>query len=366
MKPREVLARRMHSLLLAPSSPEARTVAEVVEWFGAMQAQDLGSGLWSLGARLPGHTAEDVQQALEDKQALRTWPMRGTVHFVPSRDARWMLELTGRKVLGGAERRHEHHDLDRQAMVRAVDVLGAALTGGGRMTRAQCLQALEEAGIGTQGQRSYHFLWYASQVGVTCIAPSIGNEQTFVLLDEWVPDPARPGRGEALATLAIRYFRSHGPTTRKDFMGWTGLNTAEAKEAIAEAGDELATITCEGTEMYCPPALLDAPAAPPRTVRALPGFDEYLLGFKDRALMVDAAHAQAIVPGNNGVFRPTIVRSGRVIATWRKKSLTRAGQRIEVDPLVPVSESARAAITGALAPYGRFLGTPVELRWPKA
>ena len=55
----------------------------MVEWFGAMQAQDMASGLWSLALRLPGRTEADVQAALERREALRTWPMRGTVHLVP-------------------------------------------------------------------------------------------------------------------------------------------------------------------------------------------------------------------------------------------------------------------------------------------
>ena len=55
---------------------------------------------------------------------------------------------------------------------------------------------------------------------------------------------------------------------------------------------------------------------------ALPGFDEYLLGFKDRSLMVDAAGMEAVIPGKNGVFRSTIVRDGRVVGTW-KRTLTR-------------------------------------------
>ncbi len=51
--------------------------------------------LWSLGARLPGRTLADVNAALEKREAIRTWPMRGTVHLVPPADAHWMLELMG-------------------------------------------------------------------------------------------------------------------------------------------------------------------------------------------------------------------------------------------------------------------------------
>jgi hypothetical protein len=53
---------RMASLLLRPH-PRGNPgdVAGIVEWFGAMQAQDAASGLWSLGARLPGATLADIE-----------------------------------------------------------------------------------------------------------------------------------------------------------------------------------------------------------------------------------------------------------------------------------------------------------------
>ncbi len=187
----EALALRMTSLLLRPHPTAApTTVADVVEWFGAMQAQDLASGMWSLGVRLPGFTQAEVHAALERREALRTWPMRGTIHLVPARDARWQLELTGVRALAGAAKRREFLGLSEAEADRAADVLGETLAGGGRLTRAECVAALVAAGIDGAGQRGYHLLWYAAQRGVTCIAPNIGTEQTFALLDEWRPASA--------------------------------------------------------------------------------------------------------------------------------------------------------------------------------
>ncbi|MGC4806059.1 winged helix DNA-binding domain-containing protein [Micromonospora sp. DT233] len=354
----------MSSLLLRPH-PTARPadVAGVVEWFGAMQAQDMASGLWSLGMRLPGSTQADVVAALERREALRTWPMRGTVHLVPSRDARWMLEVTGVLALAGAERRRAFLGLSEADADRAVDVLGAALAGGGRLTRAECVAALEKAGIEGAGQRGYHLLWYAAQRGVTCVAPHVGTEQTFVLLDEWVPQPHRPERDEALGILALRYFRSHGPTTRKDFAGWTGLSAADAKRGIAAAGAALTTVTVDGVESVVDPALLDAPRPAVDDVHALPGFDEYLLGYKDRALMLlDPAHKQAIIPGNNGVFRSTVVRGGRVVGTW-KRTLGKTKVKVAVEPLADLDAAARGRVDAALAAYAGFLGLPPAVEW---
>jgi hypothetical protein len=365
----DALALRMTSLLLRDSPGRdagggPAGVADVVTWFGAMQAQDVASVLWSLGVRLPGFTVIDVQAALERREALRTWPMRGTVHLVPPRDARWMLEVLGSYTVARTGPRRTALGLDDKTAEGAVDVLGTALAGGGRLTRAQCLAALADAGISTAGQRGYHLLWYASQRGVTCIAPNIGNEQTFALLDEWAPDPHRPARDEALATIALRYFRSHGPTTRQDFAGWTGLPAADAKKAIAAAGDSLTTVQVDGHDMLLDPARLDARAAGgEHDFLALPGFDEYLLGFKDRSLMLAAEHKQAIIPGGNGMFQPTIVRNGRVIGTW-KRSITRAHTVVHVQPLVAIGTSDRTAIQHALEPYAPFVGLPLDLRWP--
>ncbi|GIJ27271.1 hypothetical protein Vqi01_24330 [Micromonospora qiuiae] len=360
----EALALRMSSLRLRPhpTADPLATVAEVVEWFGAMQAQDMASGMWSLGVRLPGSTHTDVHAALERREALRTWPMRGTIHLVPSRDARWMLELTGVRTLAGAARRREFLGLSEADADRAADVLGEVLAGGGRLTRAECVTALVKAGIDGAGQRAYHLLWYAAQRGVTCIAPNVGTEQTFALLDEWAPGQRQPDRDEALATLALRYFRSHGPTTRQDFAGWTGLTATDAKRAIAAAGDTLTTVRVDGVEAVLPTPLLDAPRTTVDDVLALPGFDEYLLGYKDRTLMLDPEHKAAIIPGGNGVFQPTVVVGGRVVGTW-KRSLAKTRVTLAVQPLADLDPARRTQVEQALGRYADFLALPPHVTW---
>ena len=151
-----------------------------------MQAQNYAGGLWSLGARLPAMTRTEVEAALERREAVRSWPMRGTIYLVPAADARWMVEVLAARALAGAARRRAELGLDEATAERAVDVLGTALACGGRLTGAECLAALSGACIHADGQRGYHLLKYASERGVICLAPNRGTEQTFVLLDEWV------------------------------------------------------------------------------------------------------------------------------------------------------------------------------------
>jgi hypothetical protein len=357
------LARRMTSLLLRPH-PAGRpdTVAGVVQWFGAMQAQDMASGLWSLGVRLPGCTVQDVNAALERREAIRTWPMRGTVHLVPPADAHWMLELMGVRALAGAAKRRQTIGLDETTAERGVELLATLLADGRRRTRAECLAALADRGVALAGQQGYHLLWYASQKGVTCITPHLGKEQTFGLLDRWAPEPNRPDREQALGIIALRYVRSHGPATRADLVRWTGLTATDVKAGIAAAGDGLATVTVEGTAMLVDPVLLDADIAPVDDWVALPGFDEYMLGYKDRAMMVDAADLAAIIPGGNGVFQATLVRGGRVVATW-KRTLGRKALTVDAFPLATLRATDRRAAEAALQPYAAFVGLPLQLHW---
>jgi hypothetical protein len=354
LSPSAALSLRMTSLLLRPHPlGNPGTVAGVVEWFGAMQAQDVASGLWSLGVRLPGATLADVNAALERREVLRTWPMRGTVHLVPAADAHWMLELMGVRALAGVARRRETIGLDAETAERGVEVLGEALAGGKRLTRAECLAALTGAGLRLGPQMGYHLLWYASQKGVTAIAPHVGKEQTFVLLDDWAPKPNRPSREEGLAIIARRFFRSHGPATVKDLVRWTGLTTKDVRAGIA--GADLATVSVAGQEMFLDPAVGEP--GPVEGWDVLPGFDEYLLGYGDRTMMLDKADETKVIPGGNGIFQATIVHAGRVVGTWKRT----LGKAVTIDAFPLDSVQAPDTVFDR---YGEFVGLPTVVRRP--
>ena len=356
MSPRDVLRLRMASLLL--DRRDSRSTMDVVSWFGAMQAQDLASVQWSLGVRIPGATESDIDKAIDAGEVLRTWPMRGTIHLVPSRDAKWMVELSAARTVRSAAGRWRQMGLSESAAANGAETLAAALAGGKGLTRSQCVTVLTEAGLCAAKEHASQLLWYAAQTGVTCFGPAVGKEQSFVLLDEWALDPARPVRDEALAILALRYFRSHGPATVPDFATWSGLTLGDARKGIDGAGDALATVDVDGVAHVVATALLDSASGSQGSRRdellVLPGFDEYMLGYRDRSLMVPAEHSHRIVPGGNGIFMSTIVAEGRVIGTWRREL---KGKRVEVQavPFDPLTKSQRATFTAAITRYAAFL-----------
>ena len=350
---------RLASLLLDDPAAE-RSPLDVARWMGALQAQDLASVQWSFGVRSLGATLAEVDGAFERGEVLRTWPIRGTVHAIAAEDARWMLELCGVRALQGVEKRWERLGLDRTTVEAAATLLGEALAGGRRLTRSACVERLVDAGLHTASGHGYHLLWYASQIGVTCIGPNEGKEQTFVRLDEWAPEQRSLDGDEALAVLAERFVRGRGPVTRQDLAGWAGITQGAAKTGIAAAGNALVAVDVDGTEMVAAAELLDRAdevlgAHDPKRAWLLPGFDELVLGVKDRALFLEPGHLDRIVPGSNGMFLATVVVDGRVIGTW-KRTLRKTSVAIEVELFETVTKAVRASVEAAGAGYGAFHG----------
>ena len=79
--------------------------AAVVDWFGAVQAQDYAGALWAIGLR-SNATRAGVEDAIAKGRIVRTWPMRGTLHFVMAKDARWMTKMLAPRVIKRAGARH--------------------------------------------------------------------------------------------------------------------------------------------------------------------------------------------------------------------------------------------------------------------
>ena len=52
-----------------------------------------------------------------------------------------------------------------------------------------------------------------------------------------------------LATLARRYFSSHGPTTIRDFSWWSGLTIKDARRATETVASSLESIEVDGDDL---------------------------------------------------------------------------------------------------------------------
>jgi Winged helix DNA-binding domain len=317
--PAEVGLLRLAAQWLA--GPGAATAADAVRRLGAVQGQDFPGAVTSIALRTAERRRKDVEVALDDGEIVRSWPMRGTLHVLAADDLHWMLDLLGHRALSGLARRWGQLGLTESDAERAREIVTAALAGGGRMRRSDLLAAIEGGGVAITGQRGYHLLWYVAQTGTLCLGPTDGSgEQLFVLLDEWVRAPRRLAGEEALGELARRFFLGHGPATVQDLARWAGITLTDARAGLAVARPELEALDVDGVEHLLDPATpgrLAACREEAAGVFLLPGFDEFVLGYGDRTAVLDAKFAGQIVPGNNGMFRPSVVHRGRIVGTWQ-------------------------------------------------
>ncbi|MDQ1486058.1 MAG: hypothetical protein QOJ62_1751, partial [Actinomycetota bacterium] len=300
----------------------------------------------SVALRTRAATRAPVLAALDAGEVVRSWPMRGTLHFVAAEDLPWILALTTDRLLKAAATRRAQLGLDFPLIERARELAVAELSGGRRLRRDALLQVWEKAGLLSVKQRSYHFIWHLAQTGILCFGPTEQGEQCLVLSDEWIANPRRLQRDEALGEWALRYFRSHGPATVKDFAWWTKLVAADVKAGIAIARPQLERVVGDGIEYYMDPstpALLEENRRQARGVFLLPGFDEYLLGYQDRTAALAPEFGQRVVPGGNGMFLSTVVASGEVVGTW-KRSGTGSRRTIVATPFAAFTSSVAKAV----------------------
>ena len=345
-----IIAHRLHNQQLV--STQFNTPAEVVAWFGAVLSQDYPGGKWAIGLRLPGTSDRDIEAAIADRGIIRTWPMRGTLHFVAAADIRWMLEVLTPRVVAGAASRHRQLELDDATFARSRDVLAAALQGGKTLSRPAMYHTLEAAGISTEGQRGIHILGRLAQEGLICFASHEGKQPAFALLDEWAPDAPRLERDAALVELARRYFTSHGPATVQDFSWWSGLTLKDAQSGMEAVRGEFERAEVNGAIYWMPPELR-APAVDSPHALLLPAYDEYTVAYKDRSAILGPAAARR-EDASSEALQPVMVIDGQVRGTWKRK-LKRDSVNLSFSPFSALDEAEREALSAAAERYANHL-----------
>ena len=262
--------------------PEFDKPDDLVRWMTAVQAQDFLSSLWAIGIRVKNACETDIEDAITDKSIVRTWLLRGTLHFVSSQDIRWILDLISPRIIAGnAKSLEKNLQLDNNVFQKSCEVIIKALEGGKYLIRKDLYNVLKSADISVSDMRGIHILHRLALEGVICFGPRNGKQHTFVLLDEWIPKTRIMGRDNALAELAFRYFNSHGPSTLQDFRWWSGLTDSDARTGLDKNRSKLVSEDIKNQTYWFSSNIKDTDDSYP-TSQLLPNFDEYIVGYKDR------------------------------------------------------------------------------------
>jgi hypothetical protein len=360
--------RRLRMRAQRLTGPRPREVHEVVRAVGGLQAQDTGASRLAVRARGTGLDLAAVRRACDqERSVVRTWAMRGTLHMVAAEDVRWLVALLGPVFAAATRRRRLQLGLDEDVCERALRALPEVL-GDGPLPRAELVGRLAGRGIGIDqgGQAPAHLVAYAAMRGLVCRgSDASGNDEpTYVLLDDWVAAGRAMEPEAALAELTRRYLGAHGPAGPEDLAAWSGLPVRWARRGFQLVAAELRQVEARGRRMWLP-----AGAATPRVtrrpvVRLLPRFDDYLLGWRGRDLVLTSRFAWRIQAGG-GWIHAAVVVDGRVVGTWRSRREPgpRGTGRLAVvaEPFQPLDPAALPGLEAEAGGVGRFLGAEATL-----
>jgi hypothetical protein len=284
--------------------------------------------------------------------------MRPTWHFVAPRDIRWMLALTAPRVRMGLAHMDRQLELDQNVFKTTNAVLTKALQGSKQLTRSELAPILQKGGISVEGLRLGHLLIHAELDGIICSGARKGKQFTYALLEERAPQAKTLEHEEALAELAKRYFRSHGPAILKDYVWWSGLTATEARQGMEAVRSEFEQETInDQVYWFSPSASLNGTSS---TAYLLPNYDEYTVGYKDRSAIFDESFIAKLSAFRESILTQTILVEGEIAGTW-KRTLKKKEVIISLAPFTVLKKAQNQAVIESAQEYGKFLGLPVTL-----
>jgi len=308
-----VSARLLNQQLIAAqfSSPH-----DVVEWMGALQAQDYKMMRWAVGMRCKRPSLKAFTKDYNTGRIIRTHLFRTTWQLVAGEDFRWILELCREPALRGLQGWMKTNGVfipeAEQAAVQQVFV--EVLSRKKSVLKEDFAYALEDRGMQMNDQRLSYHIRLAEYSGLLCSGDLTPLRRTCALVADKLPSARSLPREEALALLARKYFRSHGPATVEDFSWWSGLGLIECRKAMASLGSELVLERCKKMDLYLHQ---DSRTRGFRggCVHLLPPYDEYLIGYKSRHISLHPDHSHR-AHNNSGIFWPVLLQDGEVIGNW--------------------------------------------------
>lgn len=339
------------------------TARDVVAHMGCMQAQDFEWSLRNIALRWIHITKNDILQALNTWEIIRSWPMRGTLHIMLPENAHWMLDLCASRTLSGYEKRRSYLGMDDKHAERALEIFDSVLRWEKQLTRSQLIEELKLWGLPMQTQWWYHLLNYAATRKLICFGPRVWKEDSFVLLDERVTAPKLLNKDQSLIQLTTTYFSWHGPATIQDLARWSGLSNWDIKkwvELTMESGVKIEKIEYNGKVYYCIEQEKQK-GTWKESVIFLWWFDEYFIGYKERSEISDTRISSNYY-STNGIFFPLIMVDGYVVWTW-KRTIKKNKLIIDYSIHDKTKKVSEKDLMRAAERYGKFLGVEDVIIW---
>jgi hypothetical protein len=387
------LAQCQHLARPAPGTVPDALVGAAHDLVG-VHASDPATVYLSLRARVPAATTIDIEAALYDDRTLaRVLGMRRTMFVVPSADAQRLRVGCTTQLVAGERRRLiemlEGAGVAADCETWLDDVLKRtrkALRTLGTATAAELTAEVPELGISLefgQGKR------WAGSVGLsTRVLFLLATEGTIVRgrprgswrssqyawssWDEWFPPAATvrdrtPGATpeEARRHLLYRWLVTYGPGTMVDLRWWSGWTARQVSAALAEIDTRQVSLADGSVGYVAAESFSDVTRLAdiakhgslplPRWAALLPGLDQAVMGWKERAWFLPADSSELF--DRNGNVGPTVWVDGRVVGGWAQQ----ADGSVVWQALEGLDEQAQELVAAERAALQEWLGDAVVI-----
>jgi hypothetical protein len=362
----EVRARRLARSSLTDRSGAPRLV-QVAGDLGGVHAQVQASAELQLAARVDGVTQTDLREALWERRSLvKAWTVRGTLHLHPADEL--ALWHAARRAVGRASEDLEawrdpagvlHPPLGHDDVKAIRAAVWDALDGRCLLREELAEEVVKHIGPGARERLLSGFAFFLDEL---CQGPPQGAKVTFVRPDQWIDGWQEVEEEVALLEVCRRYLQTYGPARPADFREWfggTGFKPADARAMFDSLGTELEEIDIEGHRAYVLAGDTLFPGPEP-SLRLLPEYDVYVMGFREREHLVPlpvrdqvAAHGRGRYEGPAGVR--FVLVDGAAAGLWERK---KRGKRVElrVAPTRRLTRAQRAMLDAEAERIGAFLG----------
>ena len=323
---------------------------DVVEWMGAVQAQEYRMMRWAVGMRMKKPSGKAFEKDYDEGKIVRGHLFRTTWQLVAGEDWHWMLELCRTNALRGMAgwMKSNGISIPKAEQETIQQIFSDYLSKHRIAQKADFAEAVKDKGITMDEHRLSYHIRLAEYSGLLCSGDLFPMERSYALADMKLPPQHPMPKDEALALLARKYFRSHGPATLEDFVWWTGLNISDCKCGMGAIQNELTEETWKGLTFY---SHQNGRTRGFRsgTVTLLPSYDEYLIGYKSRHVALHPDHTHRAHNGT-GIFWPVILLDGEVVGNW-----SMPGGKVQTEIFHPEARINQDALDEQFKKYDRFL-----------
>lgn len=282
---------------------EKREKADVVSDLLGLQAQFANNPKYALQIRASDYDEQSWHEGL-----VKTWTFRGTLHAVREEELGLFLS-----AVGVEDTWDDRWDVDPKIKPywaeRLRDWIASGITERGEL-KEKCLAA----GMEPEVLEKVFYGWGGLLRDMCCrglIAYAVSTAKHFVLCSNLQLLDQKDARKKVIR----RYFTSYGPASFGDCAYFFGWRQKDIISLVEEAGLPLNSIRHEGREYFSLNQLPSRGQIP--ECLFLAGFDQLILGYKDRSRFLDIKDKDKVTT-NTGIIFPTILLQGRLKAKWKK------------------------------------------------